>query len=161
MNAEICAKEPQVIQALQTGNWNPSLQEHLSACSVCRESLALAGPLLELAREAETLPNLPSAGFLWFKSRIRRQHLLKEQALRPLRFWARLAYGGTGLALAASLLWRGPQIAGALKSWKPLAASSLADSAGASLSFSVLALCLLGSAFLLTALLTYAAITEK
>lgn len=103
----MCEREKSVVAALKTGGLTEELRAHLRECAACQDALLVAG---FLSAEAETAPvEVPAAGLVWFKSRLRLRREAAERAERPLVWGSRIA---AALALAG-MIWASAWVAGA------------------------------------------------
>ncbi|GEM_PF-4142187 len=112
LNNNTCPREQEVLDALQSGRMEP-LREHLTACTDCADLALVAGFLRnesEIVQEELSRGNahLPSASFVWWKSKLRAKRETQEQAMVPLRIAEKAALGAGGLAAAATAWWFWP-----------------------------------------------------
>ena len=88
MRNRICAREGEVLDALQSARWpdatDASLREHVHACGACSDLLAVAAPLLDehhvLVREAQ----VPSSAIVWWRAQMRSKREAAERAAQPI-----------------------------------------------------------------------------
>ena len=100
-----CFREPDIVGAVQTGEWpgrvEPALRDHVRTCPVCAEVLAVALALREDAGEAGPVP-LPTAAHVWWRAQIRARQDAARAIERPMSIVEGVAAAsGVGLAAAA------------------------------------------------------------
>jgi len=76
--AEPCAREPEVLSALDQGELPEALRAHVAVCELCRELTMLRSFLDE---EVEGEP--PPAGLIYWKAQLRARREQAERAMRP------------------------------------------------------------------------------
>jgi hypothetical protein len=88
MNQSFCAREADVLAALQSGTWSrPSyreLREHSNHCVQCADTVAVAE---FLQHEAELVRNhaiVPSVGLVWWKGQLAAKRRTQSRTTRPL-----------------------------------------------------------------------------
>jgi hypothetical protein len=96
-----CEFEPQTIKAAQTGFAGDEISAHIMSCADCRETAKVAR-FLNANLESDTFaPDLPAAGFLWWKSKIIEKHRRAERVAQPI-----LIAQISGFAIAfAAFVW--------------------------------------------------------
>ena len=98
-----CAREDELLEALQTSRWPetcaPGLREHVDSCVACRDLLAVAAPLLEEHRALVAGASVPSSAIVWWRAQLRSRREAAEQAAQPISWMF-----GIGMACAAGLL---------------------------------------------------------
>ena len=124
-----CAREHEVLEALQSSRWpdgsDTSLREHLESCASCTEVVSLVGALLDDRRALMEEATVPSSAIVWWRAQMRSRREAAERAVQPISF-----VQGIALACAAGLL------ATALGIFVPTFRRSLAWMAHALTSFS-------------------------
>ena len=103
MSNGVCHREQDVLDALVSGRME-ELREHLAACSDCADLALVAGAFQsESVEEA----HLPSASFLWWKSKLRARRESEAKAIQPVLVAEKiaLAAGAAGLAGVAWWFW--------------------------------------------------------
>lgn len=96
----MCNREQEILDAVASGRIG-ELQEHLSACTDCSD-LALVAAAFQT--EAVEDVHLPSASFLWWKSKLRARREAETKALQPVLLAERAAMAA-GVAGAVGLGW--------------------------------------------------------
>ncbi len=118
MNAIECAREQDLLDALTSGRWparcEPDLRAHVETCAVCRDTLAVALPLLLDGDAAYAAAQVPSSGIVWWRAQMRARREAERLANRPITIVQTIACM-CGVALIAALTWwTGPE----LPSWR-------------------------------------------
>lgn len=107
-----CERESDVLTMVATGQWPeraPSdLREHVEACAVCAE-LALAASAIDAEAASRRVPDLPSAGTVWWRAQLRARQEAARDVVRPITFVQAVA-----LAMFAGV---GGAVFGATASW--------------------------------------------
>jgi len=103
-----CFREPDVVSAVQAGEWparvEPALREHARTCPACAEVLAVALALQEEASEPGPV-QLPTAAHVWWRAQIRARQDAAQAIERPISIVEGVAAAsGVGLAAAAITL---------------------------------------------------------
>ncbi len=99
----MCNREPDVLDAVASGRWD-DLREHLSGCQDCADLALVAGFMREEGEQAMAEVHVPSASFLWWKSKLRARREAQEKVLRPVLIAEKVAVGA-GLAGGGLLAW--------------------------------------------------------
>jgi hypothetical protein len=139
-----CPREQEVMDALQSGRMS-ELRDHLAECTDCADLALVAG---FLQRENEIIheelrsgdAHLPSASFLWWKSKLRARREAQETALQPVRIAEKVAVGAATVGLGGVAWWLWPASAQLQGVWQSVQASTLWLAGGTT------ALCLMGFA---------------
>ena len=99
MNLGDCGREPAVLAASRSGAWSPEVVAHARICSQCADIMLVAEFLRRESETAQAEPGLPSAGFLWWKSRLQARRRNAQHATRPIELVRNVALiiRGTGL----------------------------------------------------------------
>ena len=100
-----CFREPDVVCAVQAGEWparvEPALREHVRTCAVCAEVLAVALALRDVGGEASPV-QLPTAAHVWWRAQIRARQDAARAIERPMSIVEGVAAAsGVGLSAAA------------------------------------------------------------
>jgi predicted anti-sigma-YlaC factor YlaD len=96
MNASVCHREDELLDALGRGYIGEELESHIAACAACGELKMVAGALLDERVQAVTEAALPSSGTMLWRMQMRRRHDAQATARRSLMI-------GQALTLVASL----------------------------------------------------------
>ena len=83
-----CAREDELLEALESGRWpdtaDATLRAHVDACASCADLLAVAAPLLDehhaLVREAQ----VPSSAIVWWRAQMRSKREAEQMAAQPI-----------------------------------------------------------------------------
>jgi len=106
-----CVREDEVLMMVSTGRWPEAapaeLRQHADHCQVCRE-LGLAAA--SIGEEAEvSVPNLPSAGTIWWRAQLRARQEAARQVVRPITAAQMMAFaamvGAAGAVFGATTQW--------------------------------------------------------
>jgi bacterioferritin-associated ferredoxin len=100
----MCNREQDVLDAVASGRLE-ELREHLGSCSDCAD-LALVAAAFQ-TEEVEAA-NLPSASFLWWKSKLRARRESEAKAIQPVLVAEKIALGAGAAALAGIGWWLWP-----------------------------------------------------
>lgn len=99
MNAEQCERQDELLDALSRGFVGPDLDAHLATCAACRELQLVARALLDDRADAIAEADVPSAGAMIWRMRIRSRREAEARARRSL-----LAGHVVTLAVAGALV---------------------------------------------------------
>ena len=80
----ICAREDELLEALERGYVGAELLAHAESCEPCRELQTVAGALLDDRREAILTASVPSAGTMLLRMRLRHRQEVAAAARRSL-----------------------------------------------------------------------------
>ena len=84
MNAQICHREGELLNALGRGFVGPELDAHSAGCAACSELRLVAGALLDERVEAITQAPVPSAKTMWWRMQMRHRQETQARARRSL-----------------------------------------------------------------------------
>jgi hypothetical protein len=129
-----CPREQDVLDALQSGRMS-ELRDHLVECSDCADLALVAG---FLQHESEIVNeelgsgdvHVPSASFVWWKSRLRARRDAQEKVLQPVRIAEKAAVGAAALGLAGLAWWLWPASTELHGLWHVIQSSTIALAAG-------------------------------
>ena len=97
-----CTRERDVLDALAADcavqEWADELRTHVDACTICRDIVAVALPLLQEHRAAVDGAHPPSSGIVWWRATMRARQEATQAATRPIT-----VVQGVALASAAAL----------------------------------------------------------
>lgn len=83
-----CAREKEVAETLHRGHWpqacSPELRAHVDSCRRCSDLVLVMGSLQSARSIPPGLPNLPSAGALWWRAQLRRRSAAIESISKPI-----------------------------------------------------------------------------
>lgn len=68
-----CDQEPAVVRAVSSGQWDQDLQAHAESCPSCRDAVLFTRLFRPFA--AAAAPQLPSANYVWWQSRLRQRQV--------------------------------------------------------------------------------------
>ncbi len=108
MTALECTREQDLLDALASGRWparcEPELRAHVDGCALCRDTLAVALPLLIDGEAAYAAAQVPSSGVVWWRAQMRARREAERVASRPITIVQAIAFA-CGTALVVALLW--------------------------------------------------------
>jgi hypothetical protein len=122
-----CPRESDVLDALASARWpdrvDAELAQHVAACSICQDVIAVASAMQEDHDVTWREANVPSSGQMWWRAEMRARQDAIRDASRPVTVAQAVA---VGLALsftgiAGWLAW--PTVLGFFASLFPNAAS--------------------------------------
>jgi hypothetical protein len=98
-----CAREQDVLDAAATGRWpdrvDADLRAHVAECAVCADVAEIA-PVFVADRDAAwEQADVPSAGRVWWRARMRVRREAAAQAAQPMVLVERAALAYAGVAL--------------------------------------------------------------
>lgn len=110
MRKEInCDFEQKVIKSLKAGFKDEEISKHLQSCDDCRETAKIVGFFqTNLSREPQPR-NLPTAGLVWWKAKLREKKLVAEKVAQPI-FIAQIAAAIIGFFAVVGLLIYQPEL---------------------------------------------------
>ncbi len=80
----VCDFEPAVVKSIKSGFINGEIGEHIQSCSNCQETVKVVRFFqTNLINEAPP-KNLPVAGLIWWKSKLRERRRAAENISRPI-----------------------------------------------------------------------------
>ncbi len=85
INQKKCEFEPTVVKFLKSGLSSEAINAHVQDCANCRETIKVVNWLQTFEKSAlPQVKNLPTAGFLWWKSRILEKRRAAERVVQPI-----------------------------------------------------------------------------
>ena len=103
-----CNFEPRVIKTLKAGPQDEEISAHLDSCADCRETAKIVS-FFQANLQREPAPkNLPTAGLVWWKTKLREKRRVAERAAHPI-FIAQTAAVVIALFAAVGLLIYQPE----------------------------------------------------
>lgn len=102
---QICEREAEVRRLVR---WNvdaPALRLHAASCGACRETLAIAAGMQELARQSIGTSSLLSPTSLWWKAQILRRWDAQREAATRMELGDRMQVGIGLVGATALLVW--------------------------------------------------------
>src|ERR1035438_3668154 len=107
----MCDREQEILDAVHAGRlegrWGEEIRQHIAACADCAD-LALVADALLRESEEPIEAHLPTAQFLWWKSKLRARREAEAAAMQPVRIAERVAMGAAGAGVAGLLWWAWP-----------------------------------------------------
>ena len=103
-----CSREAEVRKLAGARVDDPELRAHVADCSVCRDTLAVAAFMHDVASHPVSATPLPNPDYLWWKAQILRRWEAERAVVQPIEVGERVQVG-IGLAGAVALLfllWR-------------------------------------------------------
>ena len=101
----ICEREAEVRRLVRGNVDDPALRLHAAGCGACREALAVAAGMQELARQPIDTSSLLSPTALWWKAQILRRWDAQREAATRLERGDRIQVGIGLVAAAVLLVW--------------------------------------------------------
>ena len=108
MSAPNCPHEGEVWDAISRGSWpdDETLRAHAEGCSVCRDVVAVAEPLVAERAAAFAEAALPSSAIVWWRAQTRARQEAARAATQPITVVHALAIAcGAGLLAAGATVW--------------------------------------------------------
>jgi hypothetical protein len=97
----VCEFQSTVVKSVKSGIANNDTDEHLKNCADCQETLRVARFFqTNLMKESPPL-NLPVAGFIWWKAKLREKQRAAERVGQPITIVQTIAV----VIFAGVLLW--------------------------------------------------------
>jgi hypothetical protein len=79
-----CPSEQIVVKSIKSGFINDEIAAHIQSCNDCRETVKIV-QFFQTNTVSDLPPkNLPSAGLVWWKSRLRNRQKAAEQVAKPI-----------------------------------------------------------------------------
>ena len=113
MNAQVCDREDELLEALGRGYVGAELESHLTSCAACSELRLVAGALLDDHAHAVAEAPVPSSSMMMARIRIRMRQDAQATARRSLLI-GQAATLLIAIALVAAFF--GTDVAGSVKS---------------------------------------------
>lgn len=110
MRGRACEYEGAVRSLARTGSADAAVRDHLTRCETCRQTLAVAGFMLQLADAAAAPPRLPDPGMLWWKAQLLQRWDAQRQAAAPLETGQHVQVGVGVAGCAGLLVWLWPHL---------------------------------------------------
>ncbi len=106
MNRLDCEREPLVIEAARSGQWDDELRNHAASCPVCADSLLVAPFLEGLAGRDRRESSVPEAGRVWWKAQLLARREAVKRVDEPITILERVAFACAFLSLVGLGIWR-------------------------------------------------------
>lgn len=104
-----CAREKEVAQLLELGQWpqaSPAeLRAHAAGCRACSARVLLTQSFQAARGRAMSEAQLPSAGALWWRAQLRRRNEALARVSRPMLGAQVFALATAAVTAAATLVW--------------------------------------------------------
>ena len=106
MHKPDCAREADVLDALQTSAWpeccSDGLRSHVAECQSCAALVDIVLALTDEHRTATMEASIPSSGIVWWRAQMRARQEATAVAMRPINLVQGLSFAcGAGLLAAA------------------------------------------------------------
>src|SRR6266851_5919097 len=105
MRRRSCEREPEVRQMARQGISNAALRDHAAHCPTCRETLAVAAWMQELAGRTVVDARRPDPTYLWWKAELLRRWDAQQRAAAPIDLGERVQVGIALAGAVALLIW--------------------------------------------------------
>ena len=83
-----CPRESDVLDALASARWpdrvDAELAQHVAACGICQDVIAVAAAMQEDNDAAGREANVPSSGQMWWRAEMRARQAAIREASRPV-----------------------------------------------------------------------------
>ena len=117
MSPFTCAREREVTELLDRGYWPDAcpaeLRSHVGSCRLCADLVVVSQAFQAAHKQAMRVPQMDSAGALWWRAQLRRRNAAIEKVGRPI-FGAQIFALTISVMVAAAMLgWKGNW----LKAW--------------------------------------------
>jgi hypothetical protein len=103
-----CARESDVLDALTSARWphrvNRELVEHVEACAICADVVAVVAAMRDDHDVAWQQANIPSSGQVWWRAEMHARQEAIREASRPIAIAQGVA-ALLALGLAATASW--------------------------------------------------------
>ena len=110
MKIKTCKFEGAVSKAIVSGNWENSLQTHVSKCPICYEVVQIARWMQKLSHPSEDPQGLPDAKLIWWRAKLIEKQSADDHSLRPIEIAVLSAIAVSTLLLGTWITWTWPQI---------------------------------------------------
>ncbi|MDR3737430.1 MAG: hypothetical protein P4L40_00280 [Terracidiphilus sp.] len=104
-----CAREKEVTQLLELGQWPQAspeeLRKHAAGCRVCGERVLVTESLRAARATAMAEAQLPSAGALWWRAQLRRRNEALARVTRPMLGAQIFALAVAALLMVGAAVW--------------------------------------------------------
>jgi hypothetical protein len=88
MSPFTCAREREVTELLHRGYWPDAcpaeLRAHVEACRMCSDLVVVALAFQDAHKQTLPVPQMESAGGLWWRAQLRRRNAAIEKVARPI-----------------------------------------------------------------------------
>lgn len=84
LTKNFCEFENAVVKSLKSGGATEAIAAHLADCPDCREARRIVSFFQTNLKRESAPPNLPTAGLVWWKSRLREKQRHAERAGQPI-----------------------------------------------------------------------------
>lgn len=103
-----CPREGDVLDALASARWpnrvDAELANHVAACAICRDVIAVASAIQADTDAAWHEANIPPSGQMWWRAEMRARHEAIREASRPVAVAEGVA-AVVALVVAAVVSW--------------------------------------------------------
>ncbi len=116
MKKKICPWEKQVLEGLRAEKISPELENHIAACPVCQDVVAVHAWMNRFKEQAwktdMAQKDLPAAEAVWNRvhTRQRPDRKLVKKAMRPILYTQVLYYGVMAAGIIFLVLWGGSKL---------------------------------------------------
>lgn len=109
-----CSREQDLLDALASSRWpdkcDPDMRAHVEACAVCRDTLAVALPLLMEGEAAFAEAQVPSSGIVWWRAQMCARREAERVASRPITIVQAIAFACGALLVGTGVMWAAPSL---------------------------------------------------
>lgn len=119
MSPFTCAREREVTELLDHGYWPDAcaaeLRAHVDSCRMCSDLVLVSQAFQAAHKQAMQVPQMDSAGALWWRAQLRRRNAAIEKVGRPILGAQIFALTVSVVVAAAMLAWKGNWLKGWLE----------------------------------------------
>jgi len=114
----MCSQEMAVAKAARTGEWNDSLESHVTGCVNCKEVMQTVRAMRSLAAAPDGESSMPEATRLWCLALLEQRQLEVARARRALVSMELATSALMALGCVGWLAWYWPLLTAQLTAWQ-------------------------------------------
>ncbi|OFV95328.1 MAG: hypothetical protein A3H94_02370 [Acidobacteria bacterium RIFCSPLOWO2_02_FULL_60_20] len=118
MSKAMCSQEMAVAKAARTGEWNDSLESHVTGCVNCKEVMQTVRAMRSLAAAPDGESSMPEATRLWCLALLEQRQLEVARARRALVSMELATSALMALGCVGWLAWYWPLLTAQLTAWQ-------------------------------------------
>jgi hypothetical protein len=116
-----CPREPDLIEAVTTGQWpdrsNADLRTHVTICEGCRDLASILLHLGDAWDSTRSEVRLPASGLVWWRAQMRARQEAADAAARPIAVVQTVAAVAGGALALSCLVALAPWLTSFLEPW--------------------------------------------